>query len=99
MYLNLDRGQMKNNVNKKILSPFSFFRPEGRAAVQQAGALPPPADFHLFFRFRFFDLWIKFGKIMVKVCCCFNSAAKSWFALPVRSPKDVGGNPSPAAHY
>jgi len=66
---------MKNNVNKKILPPFSFFRPEGRAAVQQTGASPPPADFHLFFRFRFLDLWIKFGKMIVKVCCCFNSAA------------------------
>jgi len=26
-------------------------------------------------RFRFLDLWIKFGKIISKVCCCSNSAA------------------------
>jgi len=27
-------------------------------------------------RFRFFDLWIKFGKIISKVCPCFNSGAE-----------------------
>jgi len=40
---------------------------EGGGFRKQAGALPPPAGFHLFFRFRFLDLWIKFGKMMVKV--------------------------------
>jgi hypothetical protein len=26
-----------------------------------------PAGFYLFFRFLFFDLWIKFGKMILKV--------------------------------
>jgi len=34
--------------------------------IQQAGAKPPPAVFHLF-RFFLLDLWIKFGKIIVKI--------------------------------
>jgi len=31
-------------------------------------AAPPPACLSYFLRFLFFDLWIKFGKIRVKVC-------------------------------
>ena len=32
-------------------------------------------------RFRFLDLWIKFGKIISKVCSCFNSGAKNKIAF------------------
>jgi len=46
---------------------------EGNFSARQAAALRRLAAGHR--RFRFLDLWIKFGKIISKVCCCFLSGA------------------------
>jgi len=66
---------------KESRSPRGFLpRPLLRAGESVA---PPPLPqknsggaHH--FRFRFLDLWIKFGKIIVRVCCCFLSGAKEY---------------------
>jgi hypothetical protein len=65
-----------NKIITRIFKFFKFFErahPKGgraekteRKVLRQAGAPPPPAEFYLV-KFFFLDLWIRFGKIIVKV--------------------------------
>jgi len=69
----------RKKIKKESRSPRGFLpRPLLRAGESIA---PPPSPqknsggaHH--FRFRFLDLWIRFGKIISKVCEGFNSGAK-----------------------
>ena len=63
----------------------SFLRRAGKKRRGSRGGNFLPASRQVFLpaatrairqvRFRFLDLWIKFGKIISKVCCCFLSGA------------------------
>ncbi len=59
-------GQMEEFRGRKLFArePTGFSaRRHRRRAIRQV-------------RFRLLDLWTKFGKIISKVCSCFNSEAK-----------------------
>jgi hypothetical protein len=60
------RGQKISGETKTPKTP-PFFAREPTGFLPAGGGEAPPAKFHFFFRFLFFDLWIRFGKIIEKV--------------------------------
>ena len=83
--LMLGRKYVKKNTSTILnLIPIKTAALWGGGFAERRRQLPPSLlSCHCFFKSRLLDLWIKFGKIRVKVCKRFNSAVFVVFCIKI----------------